>query len=77
MFSAGNVVTGKGNIVASRKHAACGREQGRRGDREAPAARAPRRSSGVRARVRERQRAVGYTGDYASWMAKVTPPDLE
>jgi hypothetical protein len=31
----------------------------------------------VRARVRERQRAVGYTGDYAAWMAKVTPPDLE
>jgi hypothetical protein len=27
--------------------------------------------------VRERQAAVGYDGDYAAWMKKVTPPDLE
>jgi hypothetical protein len=29
------------------------------------------------ARVRERQRAVGYGGDFAAWMARMTPPDLE
>ena len=28
-------------------------------------------------RVRERQRAVGYDGNYRSWIAKVTPPDLQ
>ena len=28
-------------------------------------------------RVREIQERVGYTGDYDSWIAKVTPPDLE
>ncbi|MGD0075003.1 MAG: hypothetical protein ABSD31_11770 [Candidatus Binataceae bacterium] len=28
-------------------------------------------------RVRERQRAVGYDGNYHSWIAKVTPPDLQ
>jgi hypothetical protein len=28
-------------------------------------------------RVEERQRAVGYDGDYEAWMRKVTPPDLE
>ncbi|MFZ0887121.1 MAG: hypothetical protein WA005_01595 [Candidatus Binataceae bacterium] len=28
------------------------------------------------ARVEERQRAVGYEGDYRSWIARVTPPDL-
>jgi hypothetical protein len=27
--------------------------------------------------VRARQAAVGYAGDYAAWIAKVTPPDLE
>jgi len=28
-------------------------------------------------RVRERQRAVGYDGDYHAWLAKMTPPDLQ
>ncbi|MGH9688212.1 MAG: hypothetical protein ACRD5K_14100, partial [Candidatus Acidiferrales bacterium] len=28
-------------------------------------------------RVRTLQERVGYTGDYDSWIAKVTPPDLE
>jgi ferredoxin--NADP+ reductase len=28
-------------------------------------------------RVRERQRAVGYEGNYRAWIAKVTPPDLQ
>jgi hypothetical protein len=27
-------------------------------------------------RVRERQHAVGYEGNYRAWLAKVTPPDL-
>jgi len=26
--------------------------------------------------VRERQRAVGFDGNYREWIAKVTPPDL-
>jgi len=28
------------------------------------------------ARIQERQRAVGYEGDYRAWLARVTPPDL-
>ena len=28
-------------------------------------------------RVRERQRAVGYEGNYHAWLAKMTPPDLQ
>jgi ferredoxin/flavodoxin---NADP+ reductase len=28
-------------------------------------------------RIRKRQERVGYTSDYDSWIAKVTPPDLE
>lgn len=31
----------------------------------------------LRERIRERQRAVGYQGDYAAWIAQITPPDLE
>jgi len=31
----------------------------------------------IMARVRERQRAVGYDGNYREWIAKVTPPDLQ
>jgi len=31
----------------------------------------------VMRRVGERQRAVGYEGDFRAWIAKVTPPDLQ
>jgi ferredoxin/flavodoxin---NADP+ reductase len=31
----------------------------------------------IERRVRARQEQVGYTSDYDSWIAKVTPPDLE
>jgi hypothetical protein len=109
LFSVGNVVTGKGNIVASRKHAAEVYESalasflGLEADghaREAAlesaaqaAARetadcvagalahaeppAPEVAEAILARVRARQREVGYEGDLAQWLAKVTPPDLE
>ena len=35
---------------------------------------APEVAEAILARVRERQRAVGYDGDLAMWLAKVTPP---
>jgi len=28
-------------------------------------------------KVRDRQKAVGYNGNYREWIAKVTPPDLQ
>jgi NADPH-dependent glutamate synthase beta subunit-like oxidoreductase len=31
----------------------------------------------ILARVRNRQSAVGYSGEYRAWIAKVTPPDLQ
>jgi ferredoxin--NADP+ reductase len=109
VFAVGNVATGKGNIVASRRHARMVgevvieaflglSEAGHAGEealaREAhiSAREAAERIraevqrqppigadalAALRARVRERQQAVGYTGDYASWIARVTPPDLE
>ncbi|HUO05985.1 MAG TPA: hypothetical protein VMU16_12380 [Candidatus Binataceae bacterium] len=36
----------------------------------------PEKIASIVARVRERQRAVGYDGNYRAWIAKVTPPDL-
>jgi NADPH-dependent glutamate synthase beta subunit-like oxidoreductase len=77
VFSAGNVATGKGNIVASRKHAVAVANAMLQGFlREQPTL-APDALAKLRARVHERQTAVGYSGDYATWIAKVTPPDLE
>jgi NADPH-dependent glutamate synthase beta subunit-like oxidoreductase len=108
VFGAGNVVTGKGNIVASRKHAAMvsefvaerflGLGEGHSGEEaiadaaasearelaervaehlEAREPLAPEALEALLARVRERQRAVGYGGDYKVWIERVTPPDLE
>jgi len=77
VFSAGNVATGKGNIVASRKHAIAVANAMLGGF----LASAPKLDAAglerVRARIRARQASVGYAGDYAAWMEKVTPPDLE
>jgi NADPH-dependent glutamate synthase beta subunit-like oxidoreductase len=107
VFSAGNVVTGKGNIVASRKHAAhveevverflglCESHEGEEALLEGPAAALAETATRIAeavathepldeseqeallARVRARQAAVGYSGDYRTWIEKVTPPDLE
>jgi ferredoxin/flavodoxin---NADP+ reductase len=38
---------------------------------------APDKLSAIVAKVRDRQRAVGYEGDYRAWIARVTPPDLQ
>ena len=38
---------------------------------------APDQVAAVIAKVRERQRAVGFEGDYRAWIARVTPPDLQ
>lgn len=105
VFAVGNVATGKGNIVASRKHAKAVSqvmieaflglgEDGHAGEEAlAEARRAEAREDGekvgadirrqppidpallekIRARVRARQQAVGYPGDYAAWIASVTP----
>ncbi len=108
VFSTGNVVTGKGNILDSRRHSVhvtthlvehfLGLDgQGHGGEdvlldaATAPAAETAGRMAGwvkgrpslhpvdverLLARVRARQREVGYAGDYRTWIARVTPPDL-
>jgi hypothetical protein len=37
----------------------------------------PEQVAAIMTRVRERQRAVGYDGDYRGWIKKVTPADLQ
>jgi ferredoxin/flavodoxin---NADP+ reductase len=37
----------------------------------------PDQIAALERRIRSRQEQVGYTSDYDSWIAKVTPPDLE
>jgi len=107
VFGAGNVVTGKGNIIASRKHSVrvtthviesfLGLDGGHAAEGELLAdtseriraqatqiagwvgtrpALDPARAAALVDRVQARQRAVGYDGDYAAWIARVTPPDL-
>jgi hypothetical protein len=85
VYSAGNVVTGKGNIVASRKHATHVAERMTEALVANARALADRVASSVEAqpphdaaalasleaRVRARQAAVGYPGDYAAWMKQV------
>lgn len=81
LFSVGNVVTGKGNIVASRKHA-----KGVAGhvtreyfalaqDVKKLEPLSPEARESLMKRVQQRQQAVGYSGDYESWIQAATPPD--
>jgi NADPH-dependent glutamate synthase beta subunit-like oxidoreductase len=81
LFGVGNVVTGKGNIVASRKHA---RSVASRVTEDSLALVAQVRKlepldAAVREdllrRVSEQQQRAGYGGDYTAWIESVTPED--
>ncbi len=81
LFSAGNVVTGKGNIVDSRKHAR--HVAGHMTERYLELAEGvrklepltPEAIESILKRVRDHQDRVGYDGVYRSWIEAVTPPD--
>ncbi len=81
LFAAGNVVTGKGNIVDSRKHARHVGEHVR--DHYLSLAErvreleplAPSTRDTLLARVRERQQKVAFR-DYASWIEAARPPEF-
>jgi NADPH-dependent glutamate synthase beta subunit-like oxidoreductase len=82
LFSCGNVVTGKGNIVDSRKHArqvAGHVSEHYFGLVEAVRAQPPLQAAAREAllkRVRDRQQQVGYSGSYRSWIESVKPPEF-
>jgi hypothetical protein len=93
VFGVGNVVTGQGNIRKSLVHAqvvanylnenyfgaALGAASAEvvkehvNGKPPLPA----EKVEAIRARVSERQQAVGYEGNYHTWIERVTPADLE
>jgi NADPH-dependent glutamate synthase beta subunit-like oxidoreductase len=82
LFSVGNVVTGKGNIVDSRRHAkeVAAHVRDRFFEVAAQVKRLPPLTAAQRdallARVRARQAAVGYPGDYRKWIEAGKPPEF-
>lgn len=73
VFGCGNAVTGKGNLVASRRHGAqVAAHLAQLLEGCANGNRSPERTAALLARVRERQRAVGFA-DYRSWIDRVRP----
>lgn len=73
VFGCGNAVTGKGNLVASRRHASHVASYVLE-HLDVPAAGSEATEEVLR-RVRERQEVVGYPGDYRSWIERVAPPE--
>lgn len=71
VFGCGNVITGKGNLVASRRHS--GQVATQLVQRFNGGTRATEHSDALLARVRERQRDVGFDGDYRAWIERVRP----
>jgi len=69
----GNVVTGQGNIRVSLIHS---RDVTNQLIERLPALTESEMAT-VEQRIRAQQERVGYTGDYDSWIARVTPDDME
>ncbi len=81
LFSVGNVVTGKGNIVASRKHAkGVARHMteqylGLAEEVKKLEPLTPELAERLLERIRGQQKAAGYSGDYSGWIKAATPSD--
>jgi NADPH-dependent glutamate synthase beta subunit-like oxidoreductase len=71
VFGCGNVVTGKGNLVASRRHS--GQVATHLVQRFNGGERESEHTDALLERVRERQRDVGFDGDYRAWIERVRP----
>ena len=77
VFGLGNVVTGKGNIRESEEHGESVARHVATSYLGAKDKLAPGPATVLLERARRRQREVGYDGDYAAWMSRNTPADLE
>jgi len=77
IFGVGNVVTGQGNIRKSLLHAqlVCGHLREHYFPDRARIS--PEKLGEIRGRIRKLQARVGYGGNYAEWIAKVTPPHMQ
>ncbi len=75
-----NYITGKGELsafYAAAESRAAGQAQAVSERIQTLPALAPAEFTALENRVRKLQERVGYASDYDSWIAKVTPPDLE
>jgi len=70
VFGCGNVITGKGNLVASRRHSR--QIAGFLAERLGAEARPRTDLDSLMAHVREQQAAVGYDGTYHDWIGRVS-----
>lgn len=76
VYGVGNTVTGQGNIRLSVKHGEVVANYV--ADELEKQDKLPEEKvEEVFERVEERQKAVGYTGEYRAWVERMTPPDLE
>jgi len=74
VFGCGNVITGKGNLVASRRHSGqVVTHIAQRLDLQNSGWKQSESSAALLDRVRERQRTVGFDGDYRAWIERVRP----
>jgi NADPH-dependent glutamate synthase beta subunit-like oxidoreductase len=74
VFGCGNVITGKGNLVASRRHSGqVAAHLTQRIAARANGGRSPETTVALLDKVRARQREVGFDGDYRSWIERVRP----
>ncbi|MHB8383590.1 MAG: ferredoxin--NADP reductase domain-containing protein [Candidatus Binataceae bacterium] len=64
-------------LAEGARHAAAAAGEAIAGAIDAREKLAPEAIDAILRRVEERQRAIGYAGNYRDWIAKVTPPDLE
>ncbi len=78
VFGCGNVVTGKGNLVASRRHSALIASRLIERIEAFPSSSTDNgKLSDLTRRIAERQRAVGYEGSYTAWATRVSPPGAD
>ena|SRR3989338_1090268 len=73
VFGLGNVVTGKGNIVVSRKHGQKVAEYLIHEKLKITPPLTPDQYKKVLEKIQARQKIVGYDGDFSSWMKKAVP----
>jgi ferredoxin/flavodoxin---NADP+ reductase len=73
----GDTETATAAAFASAEARAAGQAQAVEDAVEALPALSQEQIAAIERRIRARQEQVGYTSDYDSWIAKVTPPDLE
>jgi ferredoxin/flavodoxin---NADP+ reductase len=77
VFGIGNVVTGKGNIMVSRKHGQTISKYILEEKLKNIPPLSEEQQGALVNKITARQQVVGYEGDYAAWIQQVSPADLK